>query len=1058
MTSYPYWVTPSNLGSFQEGYSFVSTPLSIYFGETTNLPCVASLLNGTLPNGVRWEQQGFAIVLLGNVTGITSDTNFSFTFRIKNGSFISDQTFYMTITNTIDVLEWVTDYTKALGYYYSSGVSNYLVSAKNTPVKSIAFSITSAVTRGLSIEATSGLITLDLTWKPNTTYVGGVDYVVNNNSLYFCSITGQSGLSVGPTSTGNNLVDSTYPAWRASTYYVLNTIVTNDSGKIYVCIVGGISSPGGGPTGTGVNIADGGIVKWQYIGQAAVWNQIATDSLQNLPFSITATTNTKNISAVFSIELVSRPYEPIWITPSGTLEQNLPPGELFAYQLEVLEPDFLVATFTSSDLPSWLSLSNFGELWGKIPAVQQTTTYSFTVSATANGTSVPRSFAIEVFQNDSQLVWNTDSKLGTVYDGDFSTLQISATTYRLGKFVTYGVSGGVLPPNLTLVFDSGILDGFIDYHAIDKTYYFEVTATDDVDSITKKFSLTVKAKNIGPHMSLSVPLMGTDKNFFNVNNSNSVIDEIYLFQSANPHKGRNKYPEIPIISGFMATNAADLRNMISSWLHEFVVNYTTLGVTNSVTLPYQELFVRLRDSDSVQQWQPLTFYQTGTRVSNGDGNEYIAVYGGTSDNYPGPTTFDGSILDGSVTWAYESNPNVSVSTSHTLPWYPYHLYSVGQAVTNNGNIYQATTAGYSAGDLGPLEKTTTIDGDITWNWIGSSSQAPNIYYPSNIFNIRNTIKISSGFATAQGAGASAIVSVDPITNGIGYITVSNPGTGYYRSPYINIFGTGSGAELFANLTLNSGKVTASTVGFAVGQTFLVDQGIGTAATISVSSVNSFSQVAGISVINGGSYSVFPQTAVTFISGHNSFSILFDLGIGSVDVISSGSNYTLNATSIDFNGKELIPEWQRNLYNGYMLSIPLADITLSGSAAFTANTLGTNEFYGEKIEVKYIKMSKNGVAWTGNTTFDNNEQEFDCQSTRFVEIDESSQTIFDMNTTLFEKSFTYFDGFTNNTTDGSSDFHSNFILDNNETLFDQPSIIYDSKYSIQWLIALGKPFQ
>ena len=226
----------------------------------------------------------------------------------------------------------------------------------------------------------------------------------------------------------------------------------------------------------------------------------------------------------------------------------------------------------------------------------------------------------------------------------------------------------------------------------------------------------------------------------------------------------------------------------------------------------------------------------------------------------------------------------------------------------------------------------------------------------------------------------------------------------------------------------------------------------------MSSVNSFSQVAGISVINGGSYSVFPQTAVTFISGHNSFSILFDLGIGSVDVISSGSNYTLNATSIDFNGKELIPEWQRNLYNGYMLSIPLADITLSGSAAFTANTLGTNEFYGEKIEVKYIKMSKNGVAWTGNTTFDNNEQEFDCQSTRFVEIDESSQTIFDMNTTLFEKSFTYFDGFTNNTTDGSSDFHSNFILDNNETLFDQPSIIYDSKYSIQWLIALGKPFQ
>lgn len=1057
MTSYPYWVTTSDLGSFQNGYNFISNPLSIDFGETSNMSCVVTFLNGSLPTGVQWQQDGFSIILLGNVRDILTDTIFAFTFRITNGVFISDQTFYIKITNTIDILEWVTDYTQPIGYYYSSGISTYIVGAKNTPTKAIEFSIAPNTTRGLFIEKTSGLISLDLTWKSNTTYISGVDYVINNNNLYICTITGQSGLSVGPTSTGSSIVDSTYPSWRPNTAYPLNVVITNNNGKIYVCVVSGISGPSGGPVGTGNSVSDGAVVKWQYIGQAVVWNQIAANTLENLPFSVSATTSTKSITSVFSIKLVSRPYQPIWITPSGILEENLPAGSLFTYKLQVIEPDFLVVVFSSSNLPSWLSLTNSGELWGKIPAVQQTTSYSFTVIATSDGVSVPRSFGITVFENDSQLIWNTESDLGTVGDGDFSTLQIFAKTFRSGKFVTYGVTGGLLPPNLTLIYDSGILDGFIDYHPIDKNYYFEITATDSIDTITQIFSLKVQAKNVGPYMSLSIPLMGVDKTFFNVNNSNSLIDETYLFQSANPHKGRNKYPEIPIISGFASSNVDDVRTLISSWLHEFVVNYTTLGVTNDPKLPYQELFIRMRDADSVEQWQPNKFYQTGARVSNGDGYEYVAIYGGTSGNYPGPIDTSSKILDGNITWAYESTPNNSVSTAHTLPWYPLHLYSVGQTVTNNGGIYQAQNSGYSAGDLGPFGENFVADGDITWKRLNSGVTSPNIYYPSNIFNIRNSIKISSGFATAQGSGASAVVYIDPATNGIGYIKINNRGMGYYRAPYINIFGSGHGAELSAKLSINSGTITFSTVGFAVGQQFAVVQGLGIPATISIDSVNSFGQVIKISIINGGNYTIFPQSTVTFVNGTNNFSVLFDLGVGAVDVISAGNNYTVNATTIDFNGKELVSIWQDNLYKGYTTGILLADITSRGSSEFIKNVFLDNTFYGEKVEVKYVKLSQNGVSWTGTTTFDSNEQNFDCDTTRFVEIDASSQTIFDMNVTLFENKNTYFDGFINTTT-GSSDFESNFILDNNETIIDQPVVISNSKYSIEWLIALGKPFQ
>ena len=1061
--SYPYWVTPSNLGSFPDGYSFISSPLTLDFGETNNLSCSILLLNGTLPPGVYWEQNNFSILLQGQISGVTSNTNFVFTFRINNGIYVTDQTFELEVTSNIDILTWVTT-NPTLGYYYTGGLSIYEIQAQNNPLKTISYFITSSpVTKGVSIESNSGLVSVNLAWQPNTSYVANIDYVFSNNLLYVCYISGQSSASVGVTGTGNNVVDSTYPSWRGNTYYDIDSIVTNDLGKIYVCIRNGLSGPiNTGPAGTGNNISDNFVI-WDYIGQSVVWNEIPQGSVQNLSFNVSAATNTHSINQTFSIGLISRPYNPIWITPSGIITNTLSPNELFSYTLEIIEPDSSTVIFTSSNLPSWLSLtSNTGELYGFAPNVTSTTSYEFDIIvSTTEVLSSTQHFEIIVFVNNTQLYWNSTSNLGTILDGTYSNIIFSATSNIPSALVTYSFSGGRLPPNTVIVSESGVLSGFIDFHGQNKTYIFEVTATDGTNVVIQKFILTVIAQNIGPYITVSIPLLGKDKTVFKEENSNSLIDQSYLYMPENIHYGRNNFPELVIISGMTPINKINLRNLLSNWLTEFLIYYTTLDSTNDSSLPYQTLFVNIKDSNSIEQWKPNTSYVIGQRVSTGNGNVYVALTSGISGSYPNPSSTSYSITDGTVIWSYEGTPNTSTDVVTTLPWYPEHLYKSGQIVTNFGNLYKVVTGGYSSGWYGPWGTTTSIiDGSVTWTWIGENPDTNiNTYYPSSIYNIRNVMKNNMTYANAGGGmGAIANVLINPSTNGILSVNITNPGTGYYRSPVVNIHGNGSGAILSPKLGLNSGRVITSTNGFIIGQQFVVYQGMGTPGIFEVSTVDSNGKILSINIIDRGSYTMFPQIKLMFYNDYSiRTEILFDLGVYSVDVVDPGMCYTFGNTYVDFLGKELIPDWQISKDGGYFPSIPLANITFDGSVIFANDQFIENQFEGTQIETKLVKIVQEGVAWDGNTTFDNDTCVFDFyERTRFVEVRSANQTIFDGSYTYLDLDTTFDQKLNKVSTDQLTT--SNIILDEGYTVIDQPVVFQDSKYSSTWILPFGKPYK
>jgi len=1060
MSSYPFWVTAATLPSRAEGYSYSSNPEILLYGETTNQPCTASIppINGTLPPGTQVEFVAGQIRIVGQIQGSIDGTTYEFTLRLSNGTFSTDRTFRITVANVQDRLEWLTPNNKPLGYYFVSEPVTFAVVAQNTPLKSITYSLTSPITwtQGLSIESNTGLTTLNLRWRPTTPYTT-VDYVLNNNFLYKCIVAGTSGLSNGPVVPGSAIVDSSDPAWQPNSYYVVNTVVTNDNGKIYVCLASGFSSAGTGPTGTGGNIPDGFPTAWSYIGQAAVWSQVTPGTTDLVTFSVQAATNTQQIVQSYDIELLSRPYEPIWLTPAGILA-TLVPGANFTFALEVFDPDFQGIAFTSSNLPNWLNLSTLGELWGRAPAVLSSTDYDFTVIASDGVFSVPRNFLVSVEQEPEQIQWLSPNYLGHIEDGAFSSIQFRATTSRPGASVLYGLRGGIIPLNTTVESSTGMLSGFVDYHAVSKTYLFEISASDGTDIETRWFQLTVKSQNREKFLNISIPITGAEKLQFITNNSPSLIAPEFLFREQDTNWSRNDSPEIAVVSGLNYTNIAEVRNSLSNWLSEFELSYGALNTSELESLEYQTLFVTIRDSNSLGSWTPFTQYKQNERVSTSSGQQFLALVAGVSGDYPEPTV---SGADGSVVWQLVSVPNSSTLRTPPLPWYPAHLYQQTQTVVNFGNVYEATLTGRSSGGFGPQGTNFPI-ADGTTSWTQTISNGPNVAYPPSIYNIRRESIRLLGFASSKGSGAVGFANVNAITGGITSVSIINKGSGYYSQPEVSITGEGSGAVVSVDLELQSTNIISSSAGFSMGQTFTVSQGLSLSqdfAQIEISGVDSVGFATQLTITHSGTYQQFPKGNITFVLADRALVVFFDLGVKSVLVVSPGTGYS-TGTSVNFSGNELLPSWQSQWAKNHVLSIPLAYITLAGAEKFKTTPFLVNPYQGQTIEVKQLKFSLQGLIWTGNTTFDESCMSWDVAQTQLVEFDPATETLFDGGFEIFDRDSTQFDRGAMNIAPFSAT-----VFDENTTIYDYYATLFDarpgaasSRFSRSWIVNFGRPWQ
>jgi hypothetical protein len=164
-------------------------------------------------------------------------------------------------------------------------------------------------------------------------------------------------------------------------------------------------------------------------------------------------------------------------------------------------------------------------------------------------------------------------------------------------------------------------------------------------------------------------------------------------------------------------------------------------------------------------WQASTAVIVGQTVSNG-GYMYLCVSPGTTAASGGPT---GTIRYRNPSTGYA--PNI---TDGTVIWV-YYLGSVGDVVSNGGNLYIITTAGVPAtSGGGPTGFGSAItDGSITWAYYGPQT-APAVSTPytthnasySNQYTITNTANtlipntMSTPFRFDGGAPISSVFGND----------------------------------------------------------------------------------------------------------------------------------------------------------------------------------------------------------------------------------------------------------------------------------------------------------
>lgn len=268
---------------------------------------------------------------------------------------------------------------------------------------------------------------------------------------------------------------------------------------------------------------------------------------------------------------------PAWITPAGVVVQT-EPGLYVSQQFEVFDASGPASTFAfSGPAPGGYALSTTGLLQGTAPLSNQV--QSFAVNATNSWGSATRSFDIVVNTLvNNTITWDNDlNDLGNVNDGAFYTWNIQATS-TANVILTYQVSGGWLPRSLTITPETGVLQGFIDYHVKNHVYTWQVTASDGFNTLTRNMTMQVISSYRDQFATMTLPVTGYLKQ--------AVIEQNF---TSYPQLGETSLPSLVVIDGLKyANNITPILQSASNWLHVLDIQMGNLQVDGNTL--YRNVF------------------------------------------------------------------------------------------------------------------------------------------------------------------------------------------------------------------------------------------------------------------------------------------------------------------------------------------------------------------------------------------------------------------------------------------------------------------------------------
>jgi len=204
-------------------------------------------------------------------------------------------------------------------------------------------------------------------------------------------------------------------------------------------------------------------------------------------FTLRLTNNLGFSEREYSIKVTTLPLS--WIDPTnlGTVTS-----------LSEYEYQFLVSNSSSTStfmkisgtLPTGLSLSSIGRLYGTLDNLSTNTTFTFTIRCTSNDSIIDREFSliVTVYDGNTAPVWITSSgSLGNLNQYNSSDYKIKAYSTN-GYDITYSMISGTLPPGLSFEMDGNITGQVTT--TLTTVYTFTVRAISNTYSITRTFTIS----------------------------------------------------------------------------------------------------------------------------------------------------------------------------------------------------------------------------------------------------------------------------------------------------------------------------------------------------------------------------------------------------------------------------------------------------------------------------------------------------------------------------------------------------------------------------------------
>ena len=469
----PIWSTSAgSLGTFP---SFIY--LEVQLTATPIMPATNitySLLSGTLPTGLVISTEG---LIYGSPSLVTLDTTSTFTIRATDDlNSIRDRTFYMIISGSA-MPQITTPDGSLLSTYDSLWVETQVTYTNPDPANLVIIELAEGILPpGLELNE-QGVIRgypLPPVYNITLSQIETIVTITSSTNLLTCYST--DGFSIGRpvvftgTVFGSIVSDTSYyiKSIDSATTFSISTTVDGyvmplvDAAGLMITTLPGVSV--GEPVKRTYSFALklvselGGDIGYYSID---VTNQ-HTPIINGGPGK-TANTRTPTLlnTRPLTFSIAGDPYYGYYILPPIAPTQNanigtIQSGNYFAFKILGYDFDGNNLTYSYSGLPAELTGDPLTGWITGYPVLSSAGINRYSFSVGVYKTDFPSIYSSSNYFNftydlsdeiTGTITWITDSNLGTVFNGSISYLSVKATS---DVELTYRVTAGALPPNLTL--------------------------------------------------------------------------------------------------------------------------------------------------------------------------------------------------------------------------------------------------------------------------------------------------------------------------------------------------------------------------------------------------------------------------------------------------------------------------------------------------------------------------------------------------------------------------------------------------------------------------------